>query len=108
MNPPTRSLNESAYALPSDTASEETMKKYISDLSRAILVVVALALVPASWCFAQDTERVVVTPLKDTAVVQQTASGNITNVTADAMFIKAAGDQKPQGYVINANTAYVD
>lgn len=83
------------------------MKTHTFQAVRATLAAFALAftLVPA---LAQDENREIVVPIKDTAAVQKTASGNITQMDKGAIFIKGAGDEHPTGYNITADTNFVD
>lgn len=81
------------------------MKTHPFQAACATLAAFALTLAPA---LAQNENREVVVPIKDTAAVQKTASGNITQVEKDAIFIKGVGDAHPTGYNITADTTYVD
>jgi len=80
------------------------MKKVAFSGFRAMLAAVALSLYGAHSGSAQD---VVVTP-KTTDAVSTTATGNITDLAADTIFIKADGDAHSTRYSITNHTVFVD
>ncbi|HWB58515.1 MAG TPA: hypothetical protein VG733_03445 [Chthoniobacteraceae bacterium] len=89
-----------------------TLKTIRSAFAAIALLAIAMqpgrAQAPSNQPQGQDPEGDKVLTIKDTDAVHKTASGNITQLAADAIFIKGAGDVHPTGYAVNAQTAYVD